>query len=219
MREDGKGQRIQTSRLLKHIQELVFIPRTTTLRKEQEYSRWRAVPSTFSVQLELLLCRRICVTTSVVTHGSYSLIPQFLALSVWVFLEVTVFPCRQPECCRQRHLPSSISGLEPFSPQPGECILPAGHLWDARPCAMDLSHSSSFIIISTHHPTDEKTAAQRAQVTCLRPHSFQGANMTVFSSLWILFSKLEWYLFFLFKIVGEILQEFHLRSSNTESGF
>ena len=75
-------------------------------------------------------------------------------------------------------------------------------LWDARPCAMDLSHSSSFVIISTHHPTDEKTAAQRAQVTCLRPHSFQGANMTVFSSLWILFSKLEWYFFFPFQNSG-----------------
>ena len=57
---------------------------------------------------------------------------------------------------------------------------------------MDLSHCSSFIVISAHHPMDEQTAAQSTQATGPRPHSFQGANMTVF----FLFFNFIYFLFY-----------------------
>ena len=58
---------------------------------------------------------------------------------------------------------------------------------------MDLSQCSSFIVISAHHPTDEQTAAQSTQATGPRPHSFQGANVTVFFLFFlILFISYFW---------------------------
>lgn len=52
----------------------------------------------------------------------FSFIPQFLALNISFLLavEASVLLCSQPEFCQQQHLPGTLSGLELFSPQPGE---------------------------------------------------------------------------------------------------
>ena len=67
------------------------------------------------------------------------------------------------------------------------------------PCATALSQWSPFIVISAHHHTDEQTAAQSAQATSVRPHSFQGANVTVFFFKILLISH------FIFGCAGSLL--------------